>query len=400
MPVTTSEARQFRQEIQWQAAFPPPFPHSMYHTKDVLHHEHERKEDDSVVSVIDHLTQGRLYSSSKGSADAGPTGIPRVTIVDHNTSTPATRASQLLYQPPRIIPPRSRLILLGKQVLLGLAFVANAVNPTFVLLHLKRVASLANTLILHNSPLVLAMLYRLNYDLDTIIRSKECTTCRSACSMLLIVSMKRLSKFLHAKVLQQNTTAQIDKNSLSMGDEVLSVNGEEFTRMKNNIQPVLEGINVTELYHEWYYFATSRELKRLDAVSKSPIFTWSSESLAGQSTIRAYNHQSLFIATNSRLNRSQMYCLPSMHSNLTAVMNSNVDAGLVELVLSYALSTTGSLNWLVRSASEVEQNVVSVKRIVHCAKELPSDHTSSKTAPMYRKGTLRKSKIFVLDEGE
>ncbi|KIM67673.1 hypothetical protein SCLCIDRAFT_1209777 [Scleroderma citrinum Foug A] len=61
MPVTTSEARQCQQEIQWRAAFPPPFPHSMYHTKDVLHHEHERKEDDSVVSVIDHLTQGRLF---------------------------------------------------------------------------------------------------------------------------------------------------------------------------------------------------------------------------------------------------------------------------------------------------------------------------------------------------
>ncbi|KIM57949.1 hypothetical protein SCLCIDRAFT_1219001, partial [Scleroderma citrinum Foug A] len=61
MLVTTSEARQCRQEIQWRAAFPPPFPHSMYHTKDVLHHKHERKEDDSIVSVIDHLTQGRLF---------------------------------------------------------------------------------------------------------------------------------------------------------------------------------------------------------------------------------------------------------------------------------------------------------------------------------------------------
>ena len=123
-----------------------------------------------------------------------------------------------------------------------------------------------------------------------------------------------------------------------------------------------------------YYLATSRELKRLDAVSKSPIFAWFSESLAGLSTIRAYNHQSLFIATNARrLNRNQMCYLPSVHSNrwlavrlefvgsviilsagllaVTAVVNSNVDAGLVGLVLSYALNTTGSLvsrcrNWL------------------------------------------------------
>ena len=62
-----------------------------------------------------------------------------------------------------------------------------------------------------------------------------------------------------------------------------------------------------------------------------------------------------------------------------------MDAGLVGFVLSYALNTTGSLvghlssrslhvcvidcaysqNWLVRSASEVEQNIVSVERILH-----------------------------------
>ncbi|KAG1776049.1 P-loop containing nucleoside triphosphate hydrolase protein [Suillus placidus] len=46
------------------------------------------------------------------------------------------------------------------------------------------------------------------------------------------------------------------------------------------------------------------------------------------------------------------------------------DTGLVGLVLSCALNTTGSLNWFVRSVSEVEQNVVSVERIVHYAKDL------------------------------
>lgn len=40
-----------------------------------------------------------------------------------------------------------------------------------------------------------------------------------------------------------------------------------------------------------YYLATSRELKRLDAVSKSPIFSWFSESLNGLSTIRAFGSQ-------------------------------------------------------------------------------------------------------------
>ncbi|KAI9460421.1 P-loop containing nucleoside triphosphate hydrolase protein [Boletus coccyginus] len=145
-----------------------------------------------------------------------------------------------------------------------------------------------------------------------------------------------------------------------------------------------------------YYLSTSRELKRLDAASKSPIFAWFSESLSGVSTIRAYNQQGIFIAQNEhRVDRNQMCYLPSTTVNrwlavrlefvgsviilctailsVAAVATSNVDAGLVGMVLSYALNTTGALNWLVRSASEVEQNVVSVERITHYANDLPSE---------------------------
>jgi hypothetical protein len=70
---------------------------------------------------------------------------------------------------------------------------------------------------------------------------------------------------------------------------------------------------------------------------------------------------------------------------ITLVVTGKVDTGLVGVVLSYGLSTTGSLvisfildlvcsrpltvsphpqNYVVRSASEVEQNIVSVERIV------------------------------------
>ncbi|KAF9442601.1 multidrug resistance-associated ABC transporter [Macrolepiota fuliginosa MF-IS2] len=137
-----------------------------------------------------------------------------------------------------------------------------------------------------------------------------------------------------------------------------------------------------------YYLATSRELKRLDAVSRSPIFAWFSESLAGLSTIRAFHQQPIFIQNNQyRIDRNQICYLPSISVNrwlavrlefvgaliilcvvllaMIALITSGVDAGLVGLVLSYALNTTSSLNWLVRSASEVEQNIVSVERILH-----------------------------------
>ncbi|RPD60042.1 metal resistance protein YCF1 [Lentinus tigrinus ALCF2SS1-7] len=144
-----------------------------------------------------------------------------------------------------------------------------------------------------------------------------------------------------------------------------------------------------------YYLATSRELKRLDAVSRSPIFAWFSESLNGLSTIRAFGQQQLFIANNERrVDRNQICYLPSISVNrwlavrlefvgatiifiaailsIVALVTTGVDAGLVGFVLSYALNTTGSLNWLVRSASEVEQNIVSVERILHYI-ELPPE---------------------------
>lgn len=50
----------------------------------------------------------------------------------------------------------------------------------------------------------------------------------------------------------------------------------------------------------------------------------------------------------------------------------NIDSGLVGLLMTYTISVTGSLNWLVRSASEVEQNIVSVERILNYA-DLPSE---------------------------
>ncbi|CAE6405604.1 unnamed protein product [Rhizoctonia solani] len=137
-----------------------------------------------------------------------------------------------------------------------------------------------------------------------------------------------------------------------------------------------------------YYLATSRELKRLDAVSKSPIFAWFQESLGGLSTIRAFGQQSVFMTQNeAKLDRNQMVYLPAVSVNrwlavrlellgscivlaaavfsLVALVTTGVDAGLVGLVLSYGLSTTQSLNWVVRSASEVEQNLVSVERVVN-----------------------------------
>jgi ATP-binding cassette, subfamily C (CFTR/MRP), member 1 len=104
----------------------------------------------------------------------------------------------------------------------------------------------------------------------------------------------------------------------------------------------------------------------MDAVSRSPIFAWFSESLNGLSTIRAFGQQSIFITNQrKRIDANQICYLPSVSLNrwlavrlefvgtciifvvsllsLTALLTTGVDAGLVGLVLSYALNTTNSL---------------------------------------------------------
>ncbi|TIB16346.1 hypothetical protein E3P89_00354 [Wallemia ichthyophaga] len=163
------------------------------------------------------------------------------------------------------------------------------------------------------------------------------------------------------------------------------------------LPPFLLMIIPLSIFYQWImklYLSTSREIKRLDAVSRSPVFSWFQESLGGLPTIRAFRQQSRFIASETlRMDRNLMASLPAMSINrwlamrlevlgssvilatalfaVTSVKRFNLDAGLVGLCISYALQITGGLNWFVRCAGEVEQNIVSVERVYELAQLEP-----------------------------
>lgn len=141
------------------------------------------------------------------------------------------------------------------------------------------------------------------------------------------------------------------------------------------------------VYYQRYYLRTSRELKRLDSVSRSPIFAHFQETLGGVSTIRAYDQQSRFNFVNeARVDQNMEAYFPSVSANrwlavrlefigsiiILAAASFSVlqlkanlmTPGLVGLSMSYALSITQSLNWIVRMTVEVETNIVSVERIL------------------------------------
>jgi len=79
-------------------------------------------------------------------------------------------------------------------------------------------------------------------------------------------------------------------------------------------RPVCAG--VIYFFVQRYYVATAREIRRLDSVSRSPIFAHFSETLNGVSTIRAFSQQRRFISENeTRLDENQRAYYVSISSN-------------------------------------------------------------------------------------
>uniref|UniRef100_A0A5K3EWX4 ABC-type glutathione-S-conjugate transporter n=1 Tax=Mesocestoides corti TaxID=53468 RepID=A0A5K3EWX4_MESCO len=160
------------------------------------------------------------------------------------------------------------------------------------------------------------------------------------------------------------------------------------------------------------FVTTSRQLKRLDSVSKSPIFSHFAETLLGVDTIRAYRQCSLFVKTsddrvdtNNRAyfstlvaNRWLSMILETVGNLLTLSVSiafvatrDVLAAGFAGLVISYALNVTQSLSWLVRMSTEFETDIVSVERIKEYSElpiEAPWEVDEKKPPPQWPEGSL------------
>lgn len=65
-----------------------------------------------------------------------------------------------------------------------------------------------------------------------------------------------------------------------------------------------------------FYVASSRQLKRLESVSRSPIYTHFNETLLGTSVIRAFGEQERFIReSDQRVDNNQKAYYPSIVAN-------------------------------------------------------------------------------------
>uniref|UniRef100_A0A8C1VAR3 ABC-type glutathione-S-conjugate transporter n=1 Tax=Cyprinus carpio TaxID=7962 RepID=A0A8C1VAR3_CYPCA len=144
-----------------------------------------------------------------------------------------------------------------------------------------------------------------------------------------------------------------------------------------------------------FYVATSCQLRRLESVSRSPIYTHFNETVQGASVIRAFGEQSRFILlANSRVDHNQTSYFPRFVATrwlavnleflgnllvlaaaiLSVMGRSTLSPGIVGLAVSHSLQVTGILSWIVRAWTDVENNIVSVERVKEYAettKEAP-----------------------------
>ncbi|KAJ3158315.1 hypothetical protein HDU86_003024 [Geranomyces michiganensis] len=131
------------------------------------------------------------------------------------------------------------------------------------------------------------------------------------------------------------------------------------------------------------YLKTSREMKRLESVSRSPLYSQFSETLTGATTIRAFgaeerllmqqrdkvdaNHRAYFLlwAANRWLClRTDLIGVFIALCAGVAVVVGDIGPGWAGLAITYALNLSESLLWTVRMHAEMEMSMNSVERIL------------------------------------
>jgi ABC-type multidrug transport system fused ATPase/permease subunit len=133
-----------------------------------------------------------------------------------------------------------------------------------------------------------------------------------------------------------------------------------------------------------FYINSSRDLKRLESVHRSPLYQQFGETLSGMTTIRAYGDERRFIRENlvkiNTQHRPFIYvwatnrwlafrvdvvgALVAFFSGAFVILSvGRIDAGAAGLALTYAVTFTENVLWFVRLYSANEQNMNSVERV-------------------------------------
>ncbi|KAL8958720.1 MAG: hypothetical protein Q9193_004276 [Seirophora villosa] len=154
------------------------------------------------------------------------------------------------------------------------------------------------------------------------------------------------------------------------------------------------------IYVAKLYLPGARDVKRIESVTRSPIFDQLESASAGVGTIRVYNMTDVYVR--------RMYCKIDEHARATwhrylfnlwmilrlnavgavfatlvaalTVWNADIDASLAGFALSFALQYTVAIEWAIRQYSSTQLNMNSTERILEYA-HMKTETNSGREVP-------------------
>ncbi|KAJ9082436.1 Transporter of the ATP-binding cassette (ABC) [Entomophthora muscae] len=151
-------------------------------------------------------------------------------------------------------------------------------------------------------------------------------------------------------------------------------------------QFILATIVIVFVYHRvmQFYIRGSREMKRIESITRSPIYAHCGETINGVTTIRAFEQDTRFLSISHVKIDHNLRCFfylwaanrwLQINSDLTGslvtlatgmmllLFRHLLSPALIGLALSYALNFSSHILWIARYCSTVEMNMNSVERI-------------------------------------